>query len=763
MVEEKKVSTEQLEDQVSHWYFSVYTFVFKIFPVFLVILCAGILFYFFVLTGNDENTEEVVKEKTLIQTSVKNNYERLFSLSEISDDVKILIQDWYLHQDDDILDSLWNLLRVKGWIMPNIVHTNILSLPDIHSFSSSGYDVKQLEKIIKDIVVDTPDSFDSVSVSREVLPISDIEKTFSLSCLNGVKLNNYVCNKYVESFLETFYLYDLDTIVPQLQSLYDHLDDNQKKEFCKGLEKYSLFTHSENIALWWLMRNCWKLPLLIYSRNKDFYITKKFIEKAIVWDMKSRNMQTNIYLILSLQQAITKDIKDKHININMIYSYLSLVDTVMLSDTTVNIKKIYYDWMFWFNEYILKKGLEKARYSQSHLQSDIERLIPQINKINNGKKSMGIKWLKDSLLNPAIASLGARVDDEIEKHTFEPLQRISDLANDLSFFVLIEDYYKDPEKKDIVVLKWYFMPQYEWERYKLYSTVEIAVRDFRVVALDIQNYANFTKTLNILIEKNFFSLPDLYNYIKKNIKFYLTDQGTDFCSLLKGAFGGDTSPHFQKEVKSSSLDGQHKNTIYDVYCTEKKVYISWSGVNYSLTLDGLSIKKIRVNNPELEKILNTKFSLDVSTTEIDLVNLIQDIVYYQKPEEKQQIFTGSTKVIVVLDKIKEYMNIRATDVVEQGDIILAEIIVQDIPFIIHYDFDSDTIKTIFFKWLKTSENSEHYLKVNNFDLQLHKNNQKVLNAFLIEPLEYIKKKSPYVYLQYLRLTKNKDVNKNNRI
>ncbi len=740
MEEKKTRSSQLLESDVSNSYKAFHIFVFKRLPVILVLVLAGILAYYYVFLGSKDKNNIV--DRTEIEAPIKENYRKLYTTTLQHDAVQTIIKDGYLAMKDTVLTSVWNLIKVKGWNMPNMVNTNIDSLPEMRTFAKTWYDINQLEALIKDIILDGQASTPPFSVSRTLLTVENIEEQFSLSCLKGVKLNTYLCDKYVESFLDVMHLYRLDTIPEQLKEMYTHLDTEQQQKFCLGMEKFILFSHTDNGTIGEVIRKCGKSHFAKYLSYKTFYTAKKGIIKWGVSESMNTSHDINMYLILSLQQSIAKNITRARINVNSIHAYLDLVEKVMLRSKNTAIAPIYYDWVFWFNEYILKEGLQKARYSQSNLQSDIEMIIPKILKIDNGNQAIWIPWLRDSLLNPAVAELGKNIGTSKLVH-LDALQRITDFVNDLSFFVFTKNAYKENTDQRVVNVMGYIIIQYEGKNYNLNTTLEMDASSFRILHVTIDWYPVFNTALNKLLKNNFFSLPDLYQYINKNLKFYFDNEQISFCSLVQKTFWWVSDP-FQ------SQENEH-NKKYQVFCSPEKVRIVGEETTYTIGISWFSVQTITVSDPVLQDALTQHFIKD-TTSDIDLVGLIEGIVYYT-PEEKEKVYTGSTKVIVVLDKIREYMNIKATDVIEQGDIILAEIIVQDIPFIIHYDFETDTIKTVFFKGIRVAPWSEHFLKVPSFNLTLSKENQSNINVFLIEPLEYIKKKNPYIYLQYLKLTK----------
>lgn len=117
--------------------------------------------------------------------------------------------------------------------MPYVVNINIDTLPEMKYFSDSGYDIKVFESLIDDVIIRSYTTSDVYTFHRHTLPVKNLNEYFSLSCLQGVKINNYLCDKYVNKFLDVLYLYDLNSVSDQLPEIYRYLDENQQQRFCE--------------------------------------------------------------------------------------------------------------------------------------------------------------------------------------------------------------------------------------------------------------------------------------------------------------------------------------------------------------------------------------------------------------------------------------------------------------------------------------------------------------------------------------------------
>ncbi len=752
-----KINNDKVRKEIEKKYPLFHKFMFNVLPLLLLFSLLGTVFWYYIIKTNPiTDTIQNTAEEPQVQQRISSLYDGdTHDHIKKQEEIALMIQDWALSLEEDtsVLISDSNLIQVKWWTLPRYSRIDISQLPSMDQFLSSWYDHNTLINTIQNTLLSTKYAPIKEAISRSLLPINTIREYFSLDCLYWLKIDNHLCNKYVDIFLDRFYLYDLDNTSEELSNIYNKLDLQQKEKLCTNLLIYTDFSRSMNSDLERILKKCWKNYHNHYLDHKYFTLSNIALDKNIVSQRNIHNHISDLYLLLSMQQKIYTKLKKWYINADFITEYIDFVDNIMVKNTYKNIPNLYNIWTYYFNDKILKTTLEDLKYLNPTLQNDIDRVIPYLTKINEGNNSMGISWLKDTLAHYTVEDWKNNTITIHHQKELSSIERITNTLSNFSSFALIDAYYTNWSTENDVILEGYFIVYDNTEKYTLNTKLTIDPWSLNIRSIVIDNYETFSDILNKVLKRNNFSIPELHQYIGKNINFYSKkEEELRFCRTLKMTLapllnGKDTTKE-NTSWKDNTYDTYNNHTKNKISCTKEKVDILLHTIRYTITIDGLSITSIYVSDPKIHAMVNKLF-LGSTTTEIDLISLIEDIITYKIDENKSEIFSWSTDVIIALDAIREYMNLFATNVVESGGIILAEIKVQDIPFIIQFDVENNLIKEVFFKWIKLNE-EDFDLKVYNFNLHLSKENRRNINLFLIDPLRYIKSVNPRVYLQYLK-------------
>ena len=272
---------------------------------------------------------ELQKRKTL---SFDNNYEakKIFliwqfnkeqdQIQEYEQDpnLKIIIKQWSLIISEDILHSYNNLITYKGFILPRgtflYEHNEI---QNIEYFNDQNYDITELERIINDtIFTDYYEIWSRETNDITLLPLenNNIEDTFFISCTNQHKLFNWVCNYYINKFLDWFFVYKISDDFAWFKKTRKNITARKryKEKSCTSLNNYFIFSQTAPTELEWLIDQCWDK----YSNN--FYMIQSFIEIQNELENKyiksSRDMSKYLRINKAKAHLLRKGYREAEIN-----------------------------------------------------------------------------------------------------------------------------------------------------------------------------------------------------------------------------------------------------------------------------------------------------------------------------------------------------------------------------------------------------------------------------------------------------------------
>jgi hypothetical protein len=133
-----------------------------------------------------------------------------------------------------------------------------------------------------------------------------------------------------------------------------------------------------------------------------------------------------------------------------------------------------------------------------------------------------------------------------------------------------------------------------------------------------------------------------------------------------------------------------------------------------------------VNDSELQKEIPRQFSL--RTQQDTLAPRIANIVNYELP--RQEVQTWSAELILVYEKFQTYIGVKPTTVAQMSWRFIVEFSVDNINFVGWFGIDNFEISP-----LRIIQNER--IKVKNFSLKLDNSDLFRINAFVLDPLQYI--------------------------
>ncbi|OQY40187.1 MAG: hypothetical protein B6229_02340 [Spirochaetaceae bacterium 4572_7] len=104
-----------------------------------------------------------------------------------------------------------NLISYKNLVMPNTIFAyNLDEIKSKEYFEKEDYDIDNLELFATNILFTNSKQITKDTRNPISLPLDEnIENTFYIKCINDPKIINISCDYYIENFLDTFLIYDI--------------------------------------------------------------------------------------------------------------------------------------------------------------------------------------------------------------------------------------------------------------------------------------------------------------------------------------------------------------------------------------------------------------------------------------------------------------------------------------------------------------------------------------------------------------------------
>jgi hypothetical protein len=105
-------------------------------------------------------------------------------------------------------------------------------------------------QLVNNFVLVTQDNSSHI-IKNAQIPLGDgIIKTFNLSCLSESIVYAKTCAHFLETFLDSFFVYQLNSDYAGLQQILTATTDTKyQTRFCDGMKKYLLYTNDTNKQL----------------------------------------------------------------------------------------------------------------------------------------------------------------------------------------------------------------------------------------------------------------------------------------------------------------------------------------------------------------------------------------------------------------------------------------------------------------------------------------------------------------------------------
>ena len=725
--------------QIIRWYNYLYTLFFEYwvwffgFLISLLVVSGLVMFPIFSEvygkeTGDTTRIENQMRTSYMDQRSVINSFSG-FHVQMLWGPVQSLTGG-FSSQD--------NLINFSGLILPRTVlidqaKWNTYAEPILNS----TYDKNLINSYFLDIFV-TPLQKTTLNTKPYAgLPVQwDIKQFFGLSCLDTISAGSFVCQHYVNQFLKSFYVYDLawawgsgamsDTFTVNTQpipdeffSIYEKLkyNSNDQKRFCSGILQYLQYGGKNDNRFWEIFSDCGSEEYATYTELRDFLTIKESLALGYVDAKVSSSKLLNEYKLFVMQQLLYKALLASEDANSLLQSYLSFLSDLLLKESNRNwelINQFTRDFTYWYNVSIVDPYLkdEKSKIDKETRNTLTTRLF----SIHNGNKTLNFTGLAKQTTLTIDTTNTLWTPEKSDSQNLEELFRanlpsqfrLTSLTNqEETQSLVVKGLDRDTDVKLEAVIK--------FDGVKLY-----------VEKVSISANKALESFVNALLERDHYVFVKMLQLISDNLA--IADQSStlklDLCAELK-----------------------QKYPIGLLLCSDSKIQIEKgqteqaSGTIYTFLLQKGSLIWVEIS----DKILETKVlqNLDIwKITKDTLAPMLPVIVNYEPKDEISGF--GMKEQLLVNDKFMKYFSKAPKKVEVSWGSVRIYFEVEGINFIGGYDVVTNRLAPISLDFWAARKP----IIIQKMELNLDDQHRDDLNAFLLNPINYVQKINPNLVKKY---------------
>ena len=725
--------------QIIRWYNYLYTLFFEYwvwffgFLISLLVVSGLVIFPIFSEvygkeTGDTTRIENQMRTSYMDQRSVINSFS-WFHVQMLWGPVQSLTGG-FSSQD--------NLINFSGLILPRTV---IIDQAKWNTYAepilNSTYDKNLINSYFLDIFV-TPLQKTTLNTKPYAgLPVQwDIKQFFGLSCLDTISAGSFVCQHYVNQFLKSFYVYDLawvggnnalsDTFTVNTQpipdeffSIYEKLkyNSNNQKRFCSGILQYLQYGGKNDNRFWEIFSECGSEEYATYTELRDFLTIKESLALGYVDAKVSSSKLLNEYKLFVMQQLLYKALLASEDANSLLQSYLSFLSDLLLKESNRNwelINQFTRDFTYWYNVSIVDPYLkdEKSKIDKETRNTLTTRLF----SIHNGNNTLNFTGLaKQTTLTIDTTSTlwtpeksNSQNLEELFRANLPSQFRLTSLTNqEETESLIVKGLDRDTDVRLEAVIK--------FDGVRLY-----------VEKVSISGNKALESFVNALLERDHYVFVKMLQLISDNLA--IADQSStlklDLCAELK-----------QKYPTGLLLCSDSKIQI------EKGQTEQASGTIYTFLLQKGSLIWVEIS----DKILETKVlqNLDIwKITKDTLAPMIPVIVNYEPKDEISGF--GMKEQLLVNDKFMKYFSKAPKKVEVSWGSVRIYFEVEGINFIGGYDVVTNRLAPISLDFWAARKP----IIIQKMELNLDDQHRDDLNAFLLNPINYVQKINPNLVKKY---------------
>ena len=633
---------------------------------------------------------------------------------------------WFVSQD--------NLLSVDGkFVLPRIAGGETKKITDfIQNLSGESYQNSDFSNFFQEILVKPLSFLTPRTMDFKRYPLTqDIATYFGLGCLNTRSESSFVCQSAIKKFLENFFVvepsYGLspsdpyyfqnpteeaweNTLLSTLIQIYPKIrySHEKKKLFCQGVIQYLNYGGMMNSFLTDMMGSCDGEIFRAYTFAKDF----NEIKNGFLWGVSDgkifNDTRLNQYKLFSLQQLLYKQIKSSAQIESLLTSYLDFLVNLLSKENergTQLLGSFSKQFSHWYHQNLLLPYLRDENAKVSSEQKN--QLLTKLLQIENGDKNglfKGIGKSENIIADKPQEQLLQQVDIEQLFRANLPVQ-----------FILSSSAMSG----EVLVVK----GEDQLTNLKLQANLNFDGANLYVTKIAIEKNKNLTDYVNTLLSTDKYSFLKMLALIKDNQEIAKWSQNFEFnlCASLQKDFGDAV-----KKCSSSEL-----------------LMIKNTGVEYRFDLKNNVLTALKISDQSLQEQVLSEFDLKNANRDTTF-GLIQRIWNYQL--KRQDSGFGAKEQILVNDAFVKYFKQKPKKVDVVGSSIRIYFRVKDIDFIGQYDLATNRLSQISLDFGEI----RRPVIVQRLVFDLNEKSRDIINAFLLDPIEYLKKLNPRLVEVYFK-------------
>lgn len=728
---------------------SIYKIIYKIvfkYGIFLIIIIGSI--YWAKLILERETTIFTFTDNEAEQKTIKiKTFEKRLNTIKGSGDLVVFVWLWSLDQSWTSLASYNNLITYRGYTLPRYFAGDITMFTQTDFATSTTYSQGELEWFITKLrSIKNKDTIDNIK-NRAIPITTDIETTFNLQCLSQSKIYNGLCQTFTDNFIKTFLLYNISADIEGFKRIFTILTASNsakyKNALCKNLIYYSYYNEDTSNEIKTIMKSCSTEDYDAFNKFVLFSAIQKELENKFISSTIYTDNIINEYKMTSFLQILYEDINSNKINIDRINSYLDFVEELLKAE---KLSLLETNIIYYFNNYKLKSAIENPElFMKLDNKTSINNVLKRINNVNNGNMLIGYKWLKYKVNESILVEkteIGSWVQKEDYAATIDKLLgQISNISIDSKQISGNQILTKGSLQATIwdAVIKFPVKIWFQEQSSILY-----------IKKIDIDGQTEFSTNINTIVAKQQRSVWDFQKYLNENTNlFNITTKDPNWEDVL-------VVPQSFCEKTKETLSG---SAIIEK-CDDSSILIrfkeNWKEIGVAMNYENFIFQWIEVSNTEaknkISEFLNkpeiiTKYGMinegNMATLLLDIVSLFDWKWIITGPTE----FNASENTLIVLDRVKKYLGVKVTDIVEKGNKTALTFTLEWINFIGNYNIATHQIEQLYFKDIIINEIPA---LIKNVQFTLDDANIEEIKIFKKDPISYIKGKSIENYLLYIK-------------
>ena len=633
---------------------------------------------------------------------------------------------WFVSQD--------NLLSVDGkFVLPRIAGGETKKITDfIQNLSGESYQNSDFSNFFQEILVKPLSFLSPRTMDFKRYPLTqDIATYFGLGCLNTRSESSFVCQSAIKKFLENFFVvepsYGLspsdpyyfqnpteeaweNTLLSTLIQIYPKIrySHEKKKLFCQGVIQYLNYGGMMNSFLTDMMGSCDGEIFRAYTFAKDF----NEIKNGFLWGVSDgkifNDTRLNQYKLFSLQQLLYKQIKSSAQIESLLTSYLDFLVNLLSKENergTQLLGSFSKQFSHWYHQNLLLPYLRDENAKVSSEQKN--QLLTKLLQIENGDKNglfKGIGKSENIIADKPQEQLLQQVDIEQLFRANLPVQ-----------FILSSSAMSG----EVLVVK----GEYKLTNLIIQENLNFDGANLYVTKIAIEKNNNLSYYVNTLLSTDKYSFLKMLALIKDNQEIAKWSQNFEFnlCASLQKDFGDAV-----KKCSSSEL-----------------LMIKNTGVEYRFDLKNNVLTALKISDQSLQEQVLSEFDLKNANRDTTF-GLIQRIWNYQL--KRQDSGFGAKEQILVNDAFVKYFKQKPKKVDVVGSSIRIYFRVKDIDFIGQYDLATNRLSQISLDFGEI----RRPVIVQRLAFDLNEKSRDIINAFLLDPIEYLKKLNPRLVEVYFK-------------